>query len=154
MAFISLIGPLLKEYFSAKTPSFSAGGGVGGRGLFVFALWVMFVCGVIFALSSLYEHYAIAYTSVKAKAYMSVTFLLLALGGGLIHLISKGIRTLVRRRKANVPAEVLSIEQYAKDALVAIEKEGVNLIKQHPFAAALIGISVGLLSGSTYSKHK
>ncbi|MCP5322591.1 MAG: hypothetical protein H6492_01095 [Candidatus Paracaedibacteraceae bacterium] len=154
MAFISLIGPILKEYLSAKIRSCASGERYGGQRVFVFVLWVVFICGVIFALSSLYEHYTIVYTPVQAKAYMSVTFLVLASGGGLIHLISKGIRGLVRRKKANIPAEVLLIEQYAKDALAAIETEGVNLIKQHPFAAALIGISVGLLSGATYSKHK
>jgi hypothetical protein len=151
MAFISLIIPTVKAYLEKRISLLQLES--KGHKVFCMVLWGLIVLGVFFGLDGLYEYYNAVYVPIIAKVYMSFTFFGLALGGSIVYWIFITISKMFSKR-SNSSKELASIEEYAKNALKVIESEGVGLVKQHPVASILIGLSIGLLSGTmTHSKQ-
>lgn len=153
MSVFSLAIPAIKEYLNAKAQVLVCKDRSRSQKLFWSIFWVLSGTGAIFGLSCVYEYYIKTYTPIVAKAYMAVTFFALAIISGVVYLIIKGIMSFFKRRKKS--SDVPPVHQYAQDALKIIETEGLSLIKNHPFIAILIGLSVGVLSGITsLPKHR
>lgn len=154
MALISLIGPLLKGLLGAKSDDLTSGDSRTCSKMLFGIFWVIAVMGGFFALSGLYEYFNSIYPPAYAKGYMALACFALSIGGWVLYSFIKWIISLFQKPKA-LPAVVNTIEHQALDVMKVIQDEGLQLIKQHPFAAALIGVTIGLLSGSsTFSKHK
>lgn len=116
--------------------------------------WLIAVMGGFFALSGVYEYFSSVYTPVFAKGYMALVCFTLSVGGWILSFVIQGIISFFQKPKAP-PVDPQSIEEQAKHIIKVIQTDGVHLIKQHPFAALLIGVSVGLLSGMVpFSKQK
>lgn len=108
--------------------------------------------GGFFALSGVYGYFNSLYDPVYAKAYMALTCFALSIGGAILYYLINWIISFFQKPKA-LPAVEHSIEHQAIDIMNVIQAEALHVIKQHPFAAAFIGMTVGLLSGtSTFTK--
>lgn len=154
MALVSLIGPLLKGLLGAKSDDLTSGDSRTCSKMLIGIFWVVAVMGGFFALSGLYEYFNSIYPPVYAKGYMAGACFFLSIGGYILYSFVKWIISFFQKPKT-LPAVVNSVEHEAFDMMKVIQNEGLQLVKQHPFAAALIGITVGLLSGSsTFSRYK
>jgi hypothetical protein len=148
MALFSLIIPTLRHYLNEKvsSPEYSANQKV------VFILfWVLIGMGGFFGFSGLYEYLSNTYPAVFVKGYMSLMCFSAALVGATLYFIVVKLRCRSVKPLENIQQH--SLEQQAKHIVNLIQTDGAQLIKQHPFAAILIGVSIGLLSGIT-SKQK
>lgn len=154
MTFFSLVVPAIKGYLDAKSDAFRSGWCRSSQKMGTVLFWLIAVMGGFFALSGLYEYLNNVYTPVYAKGYMALVCFTLSIGGWVLSLVIQGIVSFFQKPK--MPAiDLNSIEEQAKHVVKVIQTDGTNLVKQHPFAALLIGISVGLLSGMVpFSKRK
>jgi hypothetical protein len=152
MAFFSLVIPAIRGYLNVKANALTCGWCRSSEKICFILFWLIAVMGAFFALSGGWEYLSSNYTSVRAKSYMALACFTLSIGGGISYFFIKGVLSFFQRSK--VP-ETDSFEQRAKNIVKLIQSDGVELIKHHPFAALLIGVSVGLLSGMTpLSKEK
>lgn len=146
MAFLSLVGPALRQYLLAKVPAISAGNTSGyACGVRVLAVGLILL-GAAFGLSGLYEYYAVMYTSLWAKIYMAVTLILLGSVGGCVASFARAIQTSWQDHKHR--KALTDLEHYAQRSVERIRKEGEHLFKEHPYASVLIGLALGMLSGN------
>lgn len=148
MALLSLIGPILKGILGAKSDDLTARGSHSCSKMLFVLFWVIAVMGGFFALSGLYEYFNSIYSPVSAKGYMALACFTLSIGGSILYRISKWIVSRFQKPKG-LPAVVNTVEHQAIDMMKVIQAEGLQLIKQHPFAAALVGLTIGLLSGTS-----
>lgn len=149
MALLSLAVPAVKAYayFASKMPSLGQEKPSDNSQFLNLVFWLLITAGTLFGLSSLYDYYNAVYIPIVAKAYMSITLLGLAMGGWLLFLIVKGIKSAFHK-KPTIGNELATAEQYAKNALHILEAEGGELIKHHPLATVLGGLCLGVLSGT------
>lgn len=149
MALFSLAVPAMRAYFASKMPSLGQDKPSDNSKLLNLIFWLLIIGGALFGLSSLYEYYSEVYIPLVAKAYMSATLLALAIGGWLVCLTIKGIRSIFHKKPTTAIGNELAVaEQYAKNAWHIIEAEGGDLIKHHPLATVLAGLCLGVLSGT------
>jgi hypothetical protein len=116
--------------------------------------WLIAVIGGFFALSGMYEYFSSIYTPVLAKGYMALACFTISIGGWILSVLINGIVSFFQKPKT--PAvDLHAIEEHVKDIVKTVQADGSQLIKQHPFAALLMGASVGLLSGmALFTKQK
>ena len=154
MTLFSVAIPAIKGYLDAKGSAFASGWCRSSQKMGTVLFWLIAVMGVFFALSGLYEYFNTIYTPVYAKGYMAGACFTLSIGGWALTLIVQGVISFFQKSKTPTVSSD-SLEEQAKHLVKVIQTDGTNLVKQHPFAAILIGLSVGLLSGMVpFSKQK
>lgn len=152
MELLKLIAPLLKGILGGKSEDLTSRDSHGCSKMMFVLFWVIAVMGGFFALSGVYEYFNNIYNPVYAKAYMALACFALSIGGSLLYCLINWIISIFKKPKA-LPAVAHTLEHQAIDMMNIIQTEALQLIKQHPFSAAFIGITVGLLSGtSTFTK--
>lgn len=153
MALISLIGPILKGILGAELDGVTSGKSRCCSKVIYVLLLAITVMGVFFAFSGLYELFNSIYSPAYAKGYMALACFASSIAGLILYCIIKWIGSIFQKPKG-VPTVVNTAEQQSIDIMKIIQNEGLQLIKQHPFAAALIGVTIGLLSGASSSSKK
>ncbi len=154
MTFFSIVIPAIKAYLDARGGSLMSGVCRGSQKKGFVLFWLIAVMGGFFALSALYEYFNTIYTPVFAKGYMAGACFTLSIGGWVLSLVIQGIISFFQKSKTPTVSSH-SLEEQAKYLIKIIQTDGTNLVKQYPFAAILIGLSVGLLSGMVpFSKQK
>lgn len=148
MALLSLIAPLLKGILGAKSDDLTSRDSHSCSKMMFILFWLIAVMGGFFALSGVYEYFNSLYSPVYAKAYMALACFTLSIGGALLYYSCKWIISFFQKPKV-APAVVNTVEHQAIDMMNVIQTEALQIIKQHPFAAAFIGMTVGLLSGTS-----
>lgn len=154
MALFSIAIPAIKGYLDARGSALMSGGCRSGQAIGAVLFWLIAVIGGFFALSGMYEYFNSKYNPVFAKGYMALACFTLSIGGWILSFMIKEIISFFQKPKA-LAVGSHSIEEQAKHIINIIQTDGAQLIKQHPFATLLIGVSLGLLSGIVpFTKQK
>jgi hypothetical protein len=95
--------------------------------------------GSIFGMVAIYDYFSEIYSPMVTKGYMSIVC---GASAVVIMVVWKIWNNRINRQRQSY-GNIRSLEEYFH----TLETDGLNIIKQHPLATTLIGMSLGVLTG-------